>query len=144
KENTSKQERIDKMDADEGIALVSTHDDVVQDESIEDVGEEDVVEKISISHVIILSNSEDEFENSSSTISIHTSPTYTRMFDTKTAPFKDEPMDAEPYASEPDPEEDSSKEDPLEDEEEEPLTARVTPTQPTQPIQTSSYRPYYK
>nr|GEU39498.1 copia protein [Tanacetum cinerariifolium] len=37
KEDTSKLERIDEIDADEDIALVSTHDDMVQDEGIEDV-----------------------------------------------------------------------------------------------------------
>nr|GEU86041.1 uncharacterized mitochondrial protein AtMg00810-like [Tanacetum cinerariifolium] len=50
KEDTSKQDRIDEIDADEDIALVSTHDDdstqdnIVQDEGIKDVGEEEVVE----------------------------------------------------------------------------------------------------
>nr|GEU63862.1 hypothetical protein [Tanacetum cinerariifolium] len=46
KEDTSKQGRIDKIDADEDIALVSTHDYIVQDEGIEDVGEEEVVTNI--------------------------------------------------------------------------------------------------
>nr|GEW12696.1 hypothetical protein [Tanacetum cinerariifolium] len=50
KKDTSKQGRIDEIDANEDIALVSTHDDVstqdniVQDEGIEDVDEEEVVE----------------------------------------------------------------------------------------------------
>nr|GEU36488.1 hypothetical protein [Tanacetum cinerariifolium] len=44
KEDTSKQGRLDEIDADEDIAMVSTHEDVVQDEGIEDVGEEEVVE----------------------------------------------------------------------------------------------------
>nr|GEW25290.1 hypothetical protein [Tanacetum cinerariifolium] len=45
KEDTSKQERIDEIDVDENIALVSTHNDnIVQDEGIKDVGEEEVVE----------------------------------------------------------------------------------------------------
>nr|GEV61046.1 putative reverse transcriptase domain-containing protein [Tanacetum cinerariifolium] len=45
KEDTSKQERIDEIDVDENIALVSTHNDnIVQDEGIKDVGKEDVVE----------------------------------------------------------------------------------------------------
>nr|GEX66739.1 hypothetical protein [Tanacetum cinerariifolium] len=45
KEDTSKQGRIDEIDADEDIALISTHDDVstqdniVQDEGIEDAHE---------------------------------------------------------------------------------------------------------
>nr|GFB93706.1 hypothetical protein [Tanacetum cinerariifolium] len=49
KEDTSKQGRIDEINADEDIALVSTHDDVstqdniIQDKGIEDVGEEEVV-----------------------------------------------------------------------------------------------------
>nr|GEW48417.1 putative ribonuclease H-like domain-containing protein [Tanacetum cinerariifolium] len=37
KEDTSKQERIDEIDVDEEIAMVSTFDDMVQDEDIEDV-----------------------------------------------------------------------------------------------------------
>nr|GFA78216.1 hypothetical protein [Tanacetum cinerariifolium] len=44
KEDTSKQGRIYKINADEDIVLVSTHNDVVQDEGIEDVDEEEVVE----------------------------------------------------------------------------------------------------
>nr|GEV49069.1 hypothetical protein [Tanacetum cinerariifolium] len=59
KEDTSKQERMDEIDADEYIALVSTHDDVgtqdniVQDEGIEDVGEEEVVEVVTTAKMII-------------------------------------------------------------------------------------------
>nr|GEY98008.1 hypothetical protein [Tanacetum cinerariifolium] len=59
KEDTSKQGRIDKIEADEDIALVSTHDDVsiqdiiVQDEGIEDVGEEEVVEVVTTAKMII-------------------------------------------------------------------------------------------
>nr|GFA36103.1 hypothetical protein [Tanacetum cinerariifolium] len=46
--------RIDKIDADEDIALVSTHDDViVQDEGIEDVGEEEVVEVVTTVKMLI-------------------------------------------------------------------------------------------
>nr|GEV65351.1 hypothetical protein [Tanacetum cinerariifolium] len=37
KEDTSKQGRINEIDVDEDIALVSTHDDMVQDEGMEDV-----------------------------------------------------------------------------------------------------------
>nr|GEV84975.1 retrovirus-related Pol polyprotein from transposon TNT 1-94 [Tanacetum cinerariifolium] len=57
KEDTSKQGRIDEIDADEDIALVSTHDDVstqdniVQDEG--DVGEEEVVEVVTTARMII-------------------------------------------------------------------------------------------
>nr|GEY58542.1 hypothetical protein [Tanacetum cinerariifolium] len=54
KEDTSKQVRIDEIDADEDIALVSRHDDnVVQDEGIEDVGEEEVVEAVTTAKMII-------------------------------------------------------------------------------------------
>nr|GEW67818.1 hypothetical protein [Tanacetum cinerariifolium] len=53
KEDTSKQGRIDDLDADEDIALVSTHDDVVQDEGIEDFGEEEVVEVVTIAKILI-------------------------------------------------------------------------------------------
>nr|GEY93829.1 hypothetical protein [Tanacetum cinerariifolium] len=59
KEDTSKQEKIDEIDADEDIALVSTHDDVstqdniVQDEGIEDVGEEEVVEVVTTAKMLI-------------------------------------------------------------------------------------------
>nr|GEW82067.1 hypothetical protein [Tanacetum cinerariifolium] len=43
-EDTSKQGRMDEIDGDKDIALVSTHNDnIVQDEGIEDVGEEEVV-----------------------------------------------------------------------------------------------------
>nr|GEU89437.1 hypothetical protein [Tanacetum cinerariifolium] len=59
KDDTSKQERIDEIDADKDIALVSTHDSVsiqdniVQNEGIEDVGEEEVVEVVTIDKMII-------------------------------------------------------------------------------------------
>nr|GEU43760.1 hypothetical protein [Tanacetum cinerariifolium] len=58
KEDTSKQGMIDKIDADEDIALVSTHDDVsteyvVQDEGIEDVGEEEIVEVVTTAKMLI-------------------------------------------------------------------------------------------
>nr|GEU65660.1 hypothetical protein [Tanacetum cinerariifolium] len=58
-EDTSKQGRIDAIDADENIALVSTHDDVstqdniVQDEGIEDVGKEEVDEVVTTAKMII-------------------------------------------------------------------------------------------
>nr|GEU83466.1 hypothetical protein [Tanacetum cinerariifolium] len=56
---TSKQGRIDKIDTDEDIALVSTHNDVstqdniVQDEGIKDVDEEEVVEVVTTAKMII-------------------------------------------------------------------------------------------
>nr|GEV03661.1 hypothetical protein [Tanacetum cinerariifolium] len=59
KEDTSKQGRIDEIDADEDIVLVSTHDDVstqdniVQDKGIKDVGEEEVVEVVTTAKMII-------------------------------------------------------------------------------------------
>nr|GEU84587.1 hypothetical protein [Tanacetum cinerariifolium] len=59
KEDTSKQERIDEIDADEDSALVSTHDDVssqdniVRDEGIKDVGEEEVVKVVTTAKMII-------------------------------------------------------------------------------------------
>nr|GEU64614.1 hypothetical protein [Tanacetum cinerariifolium] len=47
KEDTSKQGRIDRIDANEDIALVSTHDDVsAQDNIIQDKGIEDVVSAV--------------------------------------------------------------------------------------------------
>nr|GEV76380.1 retrovirus-related Pol polyprotein from transposon TNT 1-94 [Tanacetum cinerariifolium] len=52
-------ERIDEIDADEDIALVSTHDDVstqdniVPDEGIEELGEEEVVEVVTTAKLII-------------------------------------------------------------------------------------------
>nr|GEW97508.1 hypothetical protein [Tanacetum cinerariifolium] len=52
KEDTSKQGRIYEINADEDIALVSTHDDMVQDEGIED-GEEEVVEVVTTAKMII-------------------------------------------------------------------------------------------
>nr|GEV10256.1 hypothetical protein [Tanacetum cinerariifolium] len=58
-EDTFKQERIDEIDADEDIALVSTHDgvstqdNIVQDEGIQDVSEEEVVEVVSTAKMII-------------------------------------------------------------------------------------------
>nr|GEW39060.1 putative ribonuclease H-like domain-containing protein [Tanacetum cinerariifolium] len=45
--------RIDKIVADKDIALVSTHDNVVQDEGIKDVGEEEVVEVVTTAKMII-------------------------------------------------------------------------------------------
>nr|GFA31364.1 hypothetical protein [Tanacetum cinerariifolium] len=53
KEDTSKQGRINEIDADEDVALVSTHDDVVQDEGMEDVGEQEVVEVVTTAKMII-------------------------------------------------------------------------------------------
>nr|GEX14445.1 ribonuclease H-like domain-containing protein [Tanacetum cinerariifolium] len=53
KEDTSKQGRIDDLYVDEDIALVSTHDDVVQDKGIEDFGEEEVVEVVTIAKMLI-------------------------------------------------------------------------------------------
>nr|GEZ49873.1 hypothetical protein [Tanacetum cinerariifolium] len=57
KEDISKQGRLDEIDADEGIALVSTHDDtqdnIMQDEGIEDVGEEEVVEVVTTAKMVI-------------------------------------------------------------------------------------------
>nr|GEZ93052.1 hypothetical protein [Tanacetum cinerariifolium] len=52
-------ERIDEIDADEDIALVSTHgdvsnqDNIVQDEGIQDVGEEEVVEVVTNAKMLI-------------------------------------------------------------------------------------------
>nr|GEV84203.1 hypothetical protein [Tanacetum cinerariifolium] len=45
--------RIDEIDADEDIALVSTHDYELQDEGIEDVGEEEVVEVVTTAKMLI-------------------------------------------------------------------------------------------
>nr|GEV48087.1 hypothetical protein [Tanacetum cinerariifolium] len=59
KEDTSKQGRIDEIDDDEDIALVSAHDyvsiqdNIVQDEGMEDVGKEEVVEVVSTAKMII-------------------------------------------------------------------------------------------
>nr|GFB35098.1 hypothetical protein [Tanacetum cinerariifolium] len=53
KEDTSKQGRIDKIDADKDIALVSTHDDELQDKGIEDVGEEEVVKVVTAAKMLI-------------------------------------------------------------------------------------------
>nr|GEW89676.1 hypothetical protein [Tanacetum cinerariifolium] len=59
KEDISKQGRIDEIDADEDITLVSTHDDVstqdniVQDEGLEDVGEEEVVKVVTTAKMFI-------------------------------------------------------------------------------------------
>nr|GEW02166.1 hypothetical protein [Tanacetum cinerariifolium] len=52
KQDISKQERIYEIDADKDIVLVSIHDDV-QDEGIEDVGEEEVVEVVTTTTMII-------------------------------------------------------------------------------------------
>nr|GEU39714.1 hypothetical protein [Tanacetum cinerariifolium] len=56
KEDTSKQGRIDETYADKDIALVSTHDtqdNIVQDEGIEDVGEEEVVKVVTTAKMIV-------------------------------------------------------------------------------------------
>nr|GEW95524.1 hypothetical protein [Tanacetum cinerariifolium] len=59
KEDTSEHGRIDEIDADEDVALVSTHDDVStqdnidQDEGIEDISEEEVVEVVTTAKMII-------------------------------------------------------------------------------------------
>nr|GEW02103.1 ribonuclease H-like domain-containing protein [Tanacetum cinerariifolium] len=53
KEDTSKHRRIDEIDADEDITLVSTHDDELQDEGIEDVEEEKVVEVVTTTKMLI-------------------------------------------------------------------------------------------
>nr|GFA38789.1 hypothetical protein [Tanacetum cinerariifolium] len=58
KEDTSKHGRIDEIDADEVIALVSTHDvstqdNIVQDEFIKDVDEKEVVEVVTTAKMII-------------------------------------------------------------------------------------------
>nr|GEV47822.1 hypothetical protein [Tanacetum cinerariifolium] len=54
KEDTSKQGKINEIDADANITLVSTHDDnVVQDEGIEDVGAEEVVEVVTTAKMIV-------------------------------------------------------------------------------------------
>nr|GEU50678.1 hypothetical protein [Tanacetum cinerariifolium] len=58
KEDTSKQRKIDEIDADKDIALVSTHDDasnqdnIVQDEGIEDVGKKEVVEVVTTAKML--------------------------------------------------------------------------------------------
>nr|GEU84915.1 retrovirus-related Pol polyprotein from transposon TNT 1-94 [Tanacetum cinerariifolium] len=44
---------IDEIDVDEHIALIITHDDVVQDEGIEDAGEEEVVEVVTTAKMLI-------------------------------------------------------------------------------------------
>nr|GEU98290.1 ribonuclease H-like domain-containing protein [Tanacetum cinerariifolium] len=54
KKDTSKQERIDEVDADKDIALVSTRDDnIVHVEGIEVVGEEEVVEVVTTAKMLI-------------------------------------------------------------------------------------------
>nr|GFA96776.1 hypothetical protein [Tanacetum cinerariifolium] len=54
KEDTSKEGRVDEIDVDEDIALVSTHDDViVQDKGIEDVVEEEVVKVVTTAKMLI-------------------------------------------------------------------------------------------
>ncbi|GKF68251.1 hypothetical protein Tco_0197930, partial [Tanacetum coccineum] len=68
----------------------------------------------------------DEFDNSSTTIPIPTSPDYTPISDIEIEPFEDEP-----YESKRDLAKDSSEKDPSEHKEEEPLPALVTPTSPT-------------
>nr|GEW05858.1 DNA helicase [Tanacetum cinerariifolium] len=53
KEDTSKQRRIDEIDVDEDITLVSTHDDELQDEGIEDGGDEEVVKVVTTAKMLI-------------------------------------------------------------------------------------------
>nr|GEU95428.1 hypothetical protein [Tanacetum cinerariifolium] len=65
KEDTFKHGRIDEIDADDDISLISTHDvvsthddvstqdNIVQDEGIEDVGEEEVVEVVTTAKMLI-------------------------------------------------------------------------------------------
>nr|GEW84911.1 hypothetical protein [Tanacetum cinerariifolium] len=53
KEDTSKHERIDEIDVAKDITRVSTYNDVVQDEGIEDVGEEEVVEVFTTTKMIV-------------------------------------------------------------------------------------------
>nr|GEZ39694.1 hypothetical protein [Tanacetum cinerariifolium] len=53
KEDISKQERIDEIDVDEDTAMVSTHDDELQDEGIEVFGEEEVVEVVTTVKMLI-------------------------------------------------------------------------------------------
>nr|GEU79249.1 hypothetical protein [Tanacetum cinerariifolium] len=53
KEDTSKQGRIDEIDVDEDIALVSTHDDELQDEGMEDVYEQKVVEVVTTAKMLV-------------------------------------------------------------------------------------------
>nr|GEU86036.1 hypothetical protein [Tanacetum cinerariifolium] len=53
KKDTSKQGRIDDIDANEEIALVSSHDDELQDKGIEDVSEEEVVKVVTTDKMII-------------------------------------------------------------------------------------------
>nr|GEW25352.1 hypothetical protein [Tanacetum cinerariifolium] len=53
KKDTSKQRRIDEIDADEYITLVSTHDGELQDEGQKDVGEEEVVEVVTTAKMLI-------------------------------------------------------------------------------------------
>ncbi|GJV47169.1 hypothetical protein Tco_1437381 [Tanacetum coccineum] len=72
---------------------------------------------MSITYLIILSDYEEEFENSSAIVPKYTSPTYMPMFDNETEPFEDKPMDTKLYESEPEPGDETSEEDPSEDEE---------------------------
>nr|GEW76339.1 hypothetical protein [Tanacetum cinerariifolium] len=53
KKDTSKQRRIDEIDADEYITLVSTHDGELQDKGIKDIGEEEVVEVVTTAKMLI-------------------------------------------------------------------------------------------
>nr|GEV78646.1 hypothetical protein [Tanacetum cinerariifolium] len=53
KEDTSKQGRINEIDVDEDIALVSKDDDELQDEGIEDVGEKEVVKVVTTAKMLI-------------------------------------------------------------------------------------------
>nr|GEZ28634.1 retrovirus-related Pol polyprotein from transposon TNT 1-94 [Tanacetum cinerariifolium] len=52
-EDTSIHKRIDEIDADEDIDLVSTYDDELQDEGIEDVGEEEVFDVVTTAKMLI-------------------------------------------------------------------------------------------
>nr|GEX35094.1 putative ribonuclease H-like domain-containing protein [Tanacetum cinerariifolium] len=53
KEDTSKQGRIDEIDINEDNALVSIHDDELQDEGIKDLEEEEVVEVVTTAKMLI-------------------------------------------------------------------------------------------
>nr|GEW51629.1 hypothetical protein [Tanacetum cinerariifolium] len=64
KEDTSKQGRIDEIDANKDIALVSPHDhNIVQDEGIEDVGEEEVVEVVTTAPTITAESTKTHVED---------------------------------------------------------------------------------
>nr|GEV36124.1 ribonuclease H-like domain-containing protein [Tanacetum cinerariifolium] len=53
KEDTSKQRRIDEINVDVDIALVSAHNDELQDEGMEDIGEQEVVEVVTTAKMLI-------------------------------------------------------------------------------------------